>query len=165
MKTRISAAIVAAALGLATAGAQAQYVVRSGSVVSGTYSYGSAGSLGYRFPTYVNGYYAGPAPATAGGFAYSSAYAPAGMAYPTTINSVAPGGSITVASVNGTYIPPYNYTVVGSPYFARHYVGYGSNDFPFYGRIYGRPYDAWSWTYLGGGYYNALARYYYPPVR
>jgi hypothetical protein len=163
MKTWIAAAVVAATLGLTTAGAEAQYVVRSGGIVEGTYSYGYYPSLGYTFPTYANGYYAGPAPAP--GYRYSSAYGPSGMVYPTTINSVAPGGRITVATVNGTYIPPYNYTVVGHPYYARHYEGYGNNDFPFYGRIYGRPTDAWSWTYLGGGYYNALARYYDPPVK
>ena len=162
MKTPISAAVLAAALWLTTPGADGQYVVRSG-VVNGTYSYGTYPGLGYTFPTYANGYYAGPAPAP--GYRYSSAYGPSGMVYPSTINSVAPGGRITVATVNGTYIPPYSYTVVGHPYYARHYEGFGTNDFPFYGRIYGRPTDPWSWTYLSGGYYNALARYYDPPVR
>lgn len=163
MKTRIGAAAVAAALWLATPGAQGQYAVRSG-MVNGSYSYGYYPSLGYSFANYSNGYYAGPA-APAAGYSYSSGYGPSGMVYPTTINSVAPYGRITVASVNGTYVPPYSYTVVGHPYYARHYEGYGNDDFPFYGRIYGRPYDAWSWPYLSGGYYNALARYYYPPVQ
>jgi hypothetical protein len=43
-------------------------------------------------------------------------------------------------------------------------VGYGSNDFPFYGKPYGYPYDAWTWLYLSGGSYGSLARYYYPPL-
>lgn len=162
MKMRISAAVVAAALWLTTPGAEGQYVVRSGAV-NGTYSYGTYPGLGYTFPTYANGYYAGPAPAP--GYSNSSGYGPSGMVYPSTINSVAPGGRITVATVNGTYVPPYSYTVVGHPYYARHYEGFGNDDFPFYGRIYGRPTDAWSWTYLSGGYYNALARYYYPPLQ
>ena len=163
MKTRIAAAVVAAMLLMASPRAGAQYVVRSGGVVNGSYSYGYYPSYGYSFPNYVNGYYAGPA-AGSPGYRYSSAYAPSGMVYPSAINSVAPGGRITVATVNGTYVPPYSYTVVGPPYYARHYSGYGDNDFPFYGRIYGRPTDAWSWTYLSGGYSNALARYYYPPL-
>ncbi len=163
MKTRISAAVVAAALWLVTPGAEGQYVVRSGAV-NGSYSYGYYPSLGYRFANYTNGYYAGPS-GVAPGFGYSSAYGPSGMVYPTSINSVAPGGRIIVATVNGTYIPPYSYTVVGPPYYARHYSGYGTNDFPFYGRIYGSPNDPWSWTYLSGGYANALARYYDPPVK
>jgi hypothetical protein len=162
MKTRIAAAAVAAMLLMASPRAEAQYVVRSG-VVNGSYSYGSYPSLGTTFPTYTNGYYAGPAP-SANGFAYSSGYVPPGMVYPSAINSVAPGGRITVATVNGTYVPPYSYTVVGHPYYARHYSGFGNNDFPFYGRIYGGPNDPWSWTYLSGGYSNALARYYYPPL-
>ena len=161
MKMRIAAAAVAATLLMATPRAGAQYAARSG-VVNGTYSYGSYPGLGTTYPTYTNGYYAGPAPAP--GYSYNSAYGPSGMVYPSAINSVAPGGRITVATVNGTYVPPYNYTVVGHPYYARHYEGFGRDDFPFYGRIYGRPYDAWSWTYLSGGYYNALARYYYPPL-
>lgn len=159
MKTWIWAAVAAAALATATPRAGAQYVVRNG-VVNGSYGYGYYPSLGYRFADYTNGYYAGP-----GGFTYSSNYAPPGMVYPSSINSVAPYGRINVATVNGTYIPPYSYTVVGHPYFARHYSGFGNDDFPFYGRIYGRPYDAWSWVYLSGGYANALARYYYPPVQ
>jgi hypothetical protein len=57
---------------------------------------------------------------------------------------------------------PYSY-YAAYPDFAREYVGYGSNDFPFYGRPYGSPSDRWSWWNLRGD--SGLARYYYPPVR
>lgn len=159
MKMRICAAALAAMLLMATPRAGAQYAARSGGVVNGSYSYGYYPSYGTGFANYTHGYYAGSP-----GLAPGANYAPPGMVYPSAINSVAPGGRITVATVNGTYIPPYSYTVVGHPYYARHYEGFGRDDFPFYGRIYGRPYDAWSWTYLSGGYANALARYYYPPL-
>jgi hypothetical protein len=120
----------------------------------------AASALALATPRTAAQYVAGPA-----GFTSSSNYVPPGMVYPSSINSVAPGGRITVATVNGTYIPPYSYTVVGPPNVARHYSGYGIDDFPFHGRIYGKPNDAWSWTSLSGGYDKALARYYYPPVQ
>jgi hypothetical protein len=59
---------------------------------------------------------------------------------------------------------PYNY-YVAHPYPARDYVGYGTNDFPFYGRPYGKPTDRWTWPFLSGSEARTLARYYYPPVR
>jgi hypothetical protein len=62
-----------------------------------------------------------------------------------------------------TFYPPYSYWAA-APHPARLYVGYGTNDFPFHGRPYGYPYDAWSWTYLGDAQ-RGLARYYYPPLR
>jgi hypothetical protein len=64
----------------------------------------------------------------------------------------------------GTYLPPYSYYAAPYPLPARYYVGYGSNDFPFYGRPYGHPYDPWTWPYMSGGYQRALARYFYPPL-
>jgi hypothetical protein len=63
------------------------------------------------------------------------------------------------------YVPPYSYYAASQAgLVARPYVPYGTNDFPFYGRIYGLPNDPWSWPYLSGGYHSALARYYYPPL-
>jgi hypothetical protein len=41
-------------------------------------------------------------------------------------------------------VPPYSYWA-NYPFPARAYVGYGNNDFPFYGRPYGSPSDPWSW--------------------
>jgi hypothetical protein len=60
--------------------------------------------------------------------------------------------------------PVYNYYAV-LPFSARGYVGYGPNDFPFYGRPYGNPSEPWSWAALSGYNYDVLARYYYPPLR
>ena len=31
---------------------------------------------------------------------------------------------------------------------ARYYVGYGDNDFPFYGKPYGHPSTPWTWSTL-----------------
>jgi hypothetical protein len=57
---------------------------------------------------------------------------------------------------------PYSYYVL-TPYPARGYVEYGPVDqFPFYGRAYGKPADRWSWYYMGGGGSSYLAKYYYP---
>jgi hypothetical protein len=156
MKKTIAVAALAAGLLLGSARAEAQYVVRQGMATS-SYSYGYYPSQGYSYPSYTSGYYAGSGAPVVGA-------TPAGVGYPSYINSTAPYGRISVATVGGTYIPPYSYTVVGHPYYARHYAGYGSNDFPFYGRIYGGPNDPWSWAYLSGGYYNSLARYYQPPL-
>jgi hypothetical protein len=83
---------------------------------------------------------------------------------PTYVPSVATFAVIPRPTVGTTYIPPYSYYVVANPYAKRYYSGYGTNDFPFYGRPYGRPYDAWTWPYLSHGYYNAMAHYYYPPL-
>src|SRR3954468_2287517 len=41
-------------------------------------------------------------------------------------------------------VPPYSYWA-NYPFPARGYVGYGNNDFPFYGTPYGSPSDPWSW--------------------
>ncbi len=144
MRTLISGLAVAAPLLLLGASrSEAQYVVTRG------YTRAPAVvTLPNTGTTYVN------EPIVSGGLAPAPYYIP----------SVATYGRIGTANVNGTYVPPYNYTVVPPPWPARHYQGYGNSDFPFYGKTYGRPYDAWSWPYLGGGYYNSLARYYYPPV-
>jgi hypothetical protein len=83
---------------------------------------------------------------------------------PTLVPSVATYGVISRPTVGTSYIPPYSYYVVPNPYPKRYYSGYGNNDFPFYGRPYGRPYDAWTWPYLSGGYDKGMARYFYPPL-
>jgi hypothetical protein len=62
---------------------------------------------------------------------------------------------------------PYSYWAAW-PGPAREYVGYGasyggSDGFAFYGSPYGHANDKWTWQALSGQ--NALARYYYPPVR
>jgi hypothetical protein len=65
------------------------------------------------------------------------------------------------------YVPPYSYSVAYQRSLpARIYVGYGDDLFPFYGRPYGKPTDAWSWSAMSSSPYGGtLARYYYPPVR
>jgi len=73
-------------------------------------------------------------------------------------------GSSFVAPYEDIYVPPYSY-YAALPHRARGYVSYGSNDFPFYGVPYGRPYDPWTWPYMSGGYNRGLARYYDPPVK
>jgi hypothetical protein len=83
-----------------------------------------------------------PAPAVVGGGAYGMGAGPA-----------------------ATY--PYSYWAAW-PGPAREYVGYGaayggSDGFAFYGSPYGHANDKWTWQALSGQ--NALARYYYPPVR
>ncbi len=83
---------------------------------------------------------------------------------PTYLPSVATYAVVPRPTIGTTYVPPYSYYVVPNPYASRHYSGYGTNDFPFYGRPYGRPYDAFTWPYLSHGYYNGMARYYYPPL-
>lgn len=62
------------------------------------------------------------------------------------------------------YVPPYSY-YTAIPFPARGYVGYGYNDFPFYGQPYGSRSDPWTWGYMSGAYARGLARYYYPPVQ
>jgi hypothetical protein len=65
----------------------------------------------------------------------------------------------------GAYIPPYSYWAAPYPLPARYYQGYGAPDnFPFYGRPYGRPYDLWTWPYMTTDPYGPLAKYYYPPL-
>ncbi len=81
------------------------------------------------------------------------------------------GSSPYAAPAYGAWEYPASGVVPGmaSSYYAprpRDYVGYGSADFfPYYGRYYGRPYDAWTWPYMSGAYQAGLARYYYPPLR
>jgi hypothetical protein len=60
---------------------------------------------------------------------------------------------------------PYSYYAARPPFPAREYVGFGSNDFPFYGNPYGRPYDLWTWPYMLSDPLAPLAHYYYAPVR
>jgi hypothetical protein len=81
-------------------------------------------------------------------------------------SQVVVGGPYTGA-FSGSFVPPYSYyAAYPHGYWPRSYVGYGANDiFPFYGKPYGHPSDAWTWPYMSvppwGG---ALNRYYYPPL-
>lgn len=89
------------------------------------------------------------------------------VVYAGTWGGVPVGGSEVVAapvSYSSSYVPPYSY-YAAYPLPARSYVGYGSNDFPFYGRPYGSPSDRWTWAAMSSAPYGTLARYYYPPVR
>lgn len=53
-------------------------------------------------------------------------------------------------AVQGSGFSPFPYSYwVAYPYAARHYVGYGNNDFPFYGTAYGSPSDPWTWPAMG----------------
>ncbi len=62
------------------------------------------------------------------------------------------------------YVVPYSY-YAAIPFPARGYVGYGYDEFPYYGRAYGSPSDPWTWPSMSESYdYGVLARYYYPPV-
>ena len=78
-----------------------------------------------------------------------------------------PHGSWT--DVGGTrafrpyYMPSYSYwTAAYYGYPPRIYVGYGSDDFPYYGRPYGSPSDPWSWPAMAGYYYAIPTRYNLP---
>lgn len=66
------------------------------------------------------------------------------------VTSTAPyyGRSAASLAPPVTFVPPYSYYLapVGHP--ARTYVGYGNDDFPFHGQIYGQPYDPWTWVGL-----------------
>ena len=61
-------------------------------------------------------------------------------------------------------IRPYSY-YVAAPGQARGYYGYGQDEFPYYGRAYGHPYDPWTWPYMAGYYQNSLNRYYEPVLK
>jgi hypothetical protein len=41
----------------------------------------------------------------------------------------------------------------------------GSNDFPYHGTPYDRPYGPWTWPTMSGSYSRGLAHYYAPPVK
>jgi hypothetical protein len=90
--------------------------------------------------------------------------APAGPVTIAPAMTTAVAGPAAPAVVAGPAVPAYSYYVAPYPYPARGYVGLG-NDFPFYGRPYGHPYDPWSWSYLSSYPNPGLARYFYPPVR
>ncbi len=89
------------------------------------------------------------------------------------VYTTVPGGvTVYAESPYVTYqFYPYNYRYpysywAATPFPAREYVGFGSNDFPYYGRPYGSPSDPWTWPYMSAAYqYDLTARYYYPPVR
>lgn len=84
-----------------------------------------------------------------------------------TASATSAGYSAGSTGMDGSNaLRPYSYFASRGQLPARTYVPYGSGDnFTFTGRPYGHPSDAWSWSYIGGGYQNAMARYYYPPVR
>ncbi len=46
----------------------------------------------------------------------------------------------------GVYAPVYDYFAAPYPLPARIYAGYGKNDFPFYGQVYGHPYEPFTWA-------------------
>ena len=73
-------------------------------------------------------------------------------------------GSTSPVFIGPYGLVPYSY-YAAIPFPARGYVGYGSNDFPYYGRPYGSPSDPWTWPYMSTAYNAGLVRYYYPPVR
>jgi hypothetical protein len=83
--------------------------------------------------------------------------APVRTAAPARAAARAPG-------LTGQPIPPYSYFAARPNYPARYYWGYGSNDFPFYGRVYGRPYDLWTWSYMNSDLLASVSHYYYPPL-
>jgi hypothetical protein len=70
---------------------------------------------------------------------------------------VYPGADPPVVLNPDYYLPPYSYWAA-YPFLARDYVGYGSNDFPFYGTAYGHPYDPWTWPAMSR-YPTALVNY------
>ena len=77
-------------------------------------------------------------------------------------------GSVAGASDFGATNPParpYSYYAAQPPGTARGYYGYGEDQFPYYGRAYGHPYDPWTWPYMSDSYQNSLNRYYDPPVK
>jgi hypothetical protein len=79
---------------------------------------------------------------------------PSGVA-PGSVRASYPRGYSTPVGgsffVQGDVTPrfPYSYWAA-FPNPAREYVGYGFNDFPFYGDPYGKPTDRWSWQYMSG---------------
>ena len=69
------------------------------------------------------------------------------------------GGTATFAPAT---VPSYSYwTAAYYGYPPRIYVGYGANDFPYYGRPYGSPSDPWSWPAMAG-YASGVPTRYYP---
>jgi hypothetical protein len=56
---------------------------------------------------------------------------------------------------------PYSY-YAAAPFPAREYVGYGFNDFPFYGKPYGSPNDRWSWNTMSQSSYVSRGTFYGP---
>jgi hypothetical protein len=82
---------------------------------------------------------------------------------------IASGGVVAPWVVSAVPDPspvfPYSY-YAAAPGPARVYVRYSETDtFPFGGKPYGHVYDRWGWSSMGSTTQNALARYFYPPVR
>lgn len=89
---------------------------------------------------------------------------PAGeSAWPSSVGPAYVGATYAgfsfVAPASG-YLPYSYYAAL--PFPARGYVGYGNNDFPFYGRPYGAPSDPWTWTSMSRTYYATRGVYGYP---
>jgi hypothetical protein len=87
----------------------------------------------------------------------------------TDSGAISSGGVVAPWVVSGVPDPspvfPYSY-YAAAPGPARVYVLYSDLDtFPFGGRPYGHVYDRWGWSSMGSTSQNALARYFYPPVR
>ena len=84
-----------------------------------------------------------------------------GTAYGTT-------GTVAGSSDFGATNPPmrpYSYYAAQPLGTARGYYGYGEDQFPYYGRAYGHPYDPWTWPYMSDSYQNSLYRYYEPVLK
>ena len=82
--------------------------------------------------------------------------------------SVAGSSTVAGSSEFGATNPPvrpYSYYAAKPLGTARGYYGYGEDQFPYYGRPYGHPYDPWTWPYMSSSYQNSLNRYYDPPVK
>lgn len=107
--------------------------------------------------------YAQPSAYTAGGSSATaiSGYPPQGGTYSSGYSS-APAAGTELINPNPP-ARPYSY-YVPTPGGPRGYYGYGEDQFPYYGRAYGHPYDPWTWPYMTDSYANSLHHYYYPPV-
>lgn len=91
--------------------------------------------------------------------------APAATAAPCAACEAAQGGGVGITDPgHSAPIRPYSY-YAAAPGQARGYYGYGEDQFPYYGRAYGHPYDPWTWPYMSGYYQNSLNRYYEPVLK
>ena len=97
---------------------------------------------------------------------YPSSYS-GSSSFPTA--SAVPATGITDPNAGGIDLNPptrpYSYYVARPMGTARGYYGYGADQFPYYGRPYGHPYDPWTWPYMTDSYQNSLYRYYEPVLK
>jgi hypothetical protein len=89
------------------------------------------------------------------------------QSYGTAIPYPGTPGFVTARYAGFTYVAPsmgylpYSY-YAALPFPARDYVGYGTNDFPFYGRPYGSPNDPWTWQSMSRSYYAPRGTFWAP---